>query len=150
MSDCKQLVVLVLQGTKFSIEDCPKSPSETEDMAKAPYASAIGKLMYAMICTRPYIAQEVGVISQFMENLRRLHWGVVKRVFRCLKGCIDSRISTSGYVFTLNGGAISWMSKRQVVFTLSSTEAEYMAATHACQEAVWLKHLCLDAGFNSR
>jgi hypothetical protein len=53
-------------------------------------------------------------------------------------GDLDRRISTSGYVFNLFGGAISWMSKRQAVVALSTTESEYMAATHASKEVVWL------------
>ena len=53
-------------------------------------------------------------------------------------GDLDQRRSTSGYVFNLFGGAVSWMSKKQSVVALSTTEAEYMAATHASKEAVWL------------
>ena len=53
-------------------------------------------------------------------------------------GDLDQRRSTSGYVFSLFGGAVSWMSKRQSVVALSTTEAEYMVATHASKEAVWL------------
>jgi hypothetical protein len=53
-------------------------------------------------------------------------------------GDLDHRISTSGYVFTLFGGAISWMSKKQVVVALSTTKVEYMEATHASKEVVWL------------
>jgi len=49
-------------------------------------------------------------------------------------------------VFTLFGGAISWMSKRPPVVALSTTEAEYMAENHACKEAIWLNRLCLDIG----
>ena len=64
-------------------------------------------------------------------------------------GDIDRRRSTSGYVFTMFGGAISWMSKRQPVVALSTTEAEYMAATHACKEAIWLKRLCSDIGVDA-
>ena len=60
---------------------------------------------------------------------------------------VDRRRSTSAYIFTLFGGAINWMSKRQVVVTLSTTEAEYMATTHACKEAIWLKRLCSDIEF---
>jgi phosphoribosyl-AMP cyclohydrolase len=55
---------------------------------------------------------------------------------------MDRRRSTSGYVFNLFGGEISWMSKRQAVVALSTTEAEYMAATHASKEAIWLQRLC--------
>ena len=51
---------------------------------------------------------------------------------------LDQRRSKSGYMFNLFGGAISWMSKKQSVVALSTTEAEYMAATHARKEAVWL------------
>jgi len=66
-----------------------------------------------------------------------------------LAGDINSRRSTSAYVFTLFGGAISWMSKRQLVVALSTTEAEYMAATHACKEAISLKRLCSDIGVDA-
>ena len=51
---------------------------------------------------------------------------------------LDQRRSTSGYVLNLFGGAVSWMSKKQSVVELSTTEAAYMAATHASKEAVWL------------
>ena len=59
---------------------------------------------------------------------------------------MDQRISKSGYVFSLFGGAINWMSKRQSVVALLTTEAEYMAATHASKEEVWLQRLCSSMG----
>ena len=59
---------------------------------------------------------------------------------------LDQRRSTSGYVFNLFGGVVSWMSKKQFVVALSTTEAEYMAATHASKEAVWLQRLCSSMG----
>ena len=61
-------------------------------------------------------------------------------------GDLDQRRSTSGYVFNLFGGAVSWMSKKQSVVALSTTEAEYMVATHASKEAVWLQRLCSSMG----
>eukprot|EP00253_Pinus_taeda_P033307 PITA_33307 len=61
-------------------------------------------------------------------------------------GDLDQRRSISGYVFNLFGGAVSWMSKKQSVVALSTTEAEYMAATHASKEAVWLQRLCSSMG----
>jgi hypothetical protein len=61
-------------------------------------------------------------------------------------GDLDRRRSTSGYVFNLFGGAISWMSKRQAVVALSTIESEYMTSTHASKEEVWLKILCLGIG----
>jgi alanine-alpha-ketoisovalerate/valine-pyruvate aminotransferase len=56
-------------------------------------------------------------------------------------GDLDHRRSTSGYIFNLFGGEISWMSKRQVVVPLSTTEVEYMATTHASKEAICLQRL---------
>ena len=57
---------------------------------------------------------------------------------------MDHRRSTSGYVFNVFGGSISWMSKKQDVVALSTTEVEYMAATHASKEVVWLQRLGLN------
>ena len=59
-------------------------------------------------------------------------------------GDVDRRRSTSTYVFTIFGGAISWMIKQQAMVSLSTIEAEYMVATHAYKEAIWLKRLCSD------
>ena len=53
-------------------------------MSRVPYQSVVGSLIYAMVCTRPDIAQAVGVLSRYMSNLGRAHWDVVKRVFRYL------------------------------------------------------------------
>ena len=61
-------------------------------------------------------------------------------------GDLYDKISTSGYVFNLFGGAISWMRKRYVVVALSTTEVEYMEATHARKEEVWLQRLCSSIG----
>ena len=65
-------------------------------------------------------------------------------------GDIDHGRSTSSYVFTMFGGAISWMSKQQHVVALSTTEAEYMAATHDYKEAIWLRRLCSDICVDAR
>ena len=61
-------------------------------------------------------------------------------------GDLDLRRYTSGYVFNLFGGAVSWMSKKQSVVALSTIEAENMATTHASKEAVWLQRLCSSMG----
>ena len=107
-------------------------------MSHVPYANTVGYLMYGMVCTRPSISHAVGVVSKYLENPRKEYWNAVKWVIRYLRGtsdyCItfnnnndsvcgfvdsyfvgdlDKRRSTSSYVFTLAGGAISWMSKLQ-------------------------------------
>eukprot|EP00253_Pinus_taeda_P009884 PITA_09884 len=145
MQDSKPVKVRIPVGVRLSTEQCPRTQEEEEDMSRVPYASAVGSLMYAMVCTRPDIAHAVGVLSRFMSKLGKEHSTTVKRVFRYLRDWardLDQKRSTSGYVFHLFGGAVSWMSKKQSVVALSTTEAEYVAATHASKEAVWLQRLC--------
>ena len=55
---------------------------------------------------------------------------------------LDQRRSTSGYVFNLFGGEVSWMSKKESIVALSTTKVEYMVTTHASKEEVWLQRLC--------
>eukprot|EP00253_Pinus_taeda_P036057 PITA_36057 len=156
---------LAVKGKK---ELCPKTQEEEDDMSRVPYASAVDSLMYEMFSIRPDITHAVGVLIKFMSKPRKEHWIAVKRVFRYLCGSsdyglcyegrprlervldihgfvnadwardLDQRISTSGDVFNLFGGVVSWMSKRQSVVALSTKDAEYMATTHASKEVVWL------------
>jgi hypothetical protein len=176
MQECKPVKVPIPVGVKLSVAQCPKTHEEEEDMSHVPYASAVGSLMYAMVYTRPDIAHAVGVLSRYMSKPGKEHWTAIKKVFRYLRGTtsyglcyegrlgldkvvnihgfvdadwvgdLDRRRSTSGYVFNMFGGAISRMSKRQAVVALSTTEFEYMAATHASKEAVWLQRLCSGIG----
>jgi hypothetical protein len=135
----------------LSVDQCPKTQEEEEDMSHVLYATAVGSLLYAMVCTRPDIAHVVGVLSRYMSKPGKHHWTTVKRVFRYLCGTtnyglcyqgrlgldkvvdihgfvhadwtgdLDRRRSTSGYVFNLFGEAIIWMSKRQAIVALSIT-----------------------------
>eukprot|EP00253_Pinus_taeda_P029101 PITA_29101 len=125
-----------------------------------------GNLMYVMLSTRPDISHAIRVVSRFMANLGEEHWQEVKWVLRYLRGTSDHCIifngsegivckyvyvdyagdleksrSTTGYVFTLTGGAISSMSKLQETVALSTTEVEYIATSYASKEAIWLKGL---------
>lgn len=140
-------------------------------MSTIPYSSAVGSLMYAMVCTRPDIAHSVGVVSRYLSNPGKVHWDAVKWIFRYLRGTsklclcygggkpilegytdadmagyLDSRKSTSGYVFTFSGGAFSWQSKLQKCVALSTTEAEYIAAVEASKEMLWLKRFLQELG----
>eukprot|EP00253_Pinus_taeda_P007470 PITA_07470 len=119
----------------------------------------------------PNISHAFGVVSSFMANPGEEQWRAVKWVLRYLRGtsdhCIifngsegsfcgyvdvdyagdlDKRRSTTGYVFTLASGAISWMSKLQETVALSTTEAEYIVASDASKEAIWLKGLLDEIG----
>ena len=150
---------------------CPSNEAKRNEISRVPYASAVGNLMFAIICTRPNIAQAVGAISRYMANLGGEHWKTVKRILRYIRGTsnvalcyggseftvrghvdsdctgdLDKRKSTIGYVFTLAGGAVSWVSKLQTVVALSTIEAKYMAATQACKEAIWIQRLLEEFG----
>jgi hypothetical protein len=121
--------------------------------------------------TRPDISAAVNVLSQFMSCPNEQHWTGIKRILRYLKGTlnhglcfsgddvdlvgysdsdwagdIDTRRSTSGYVFQIGGATINWCSKRQLTVARSSTEAEYMALSAAAQECIWLRRLLKDFG----
>ena len=146
---------------RLSKEQSPKTEEERAYMAKVPYASAIGSLIYVMVCTRPDIAQAVGAVSRYMNNPGKLHWEAVKWILRYLRGTtskalcfkggdmvltgyvdadlagnVDIRRSTTGYVYTLGGTAVSWGSQLQKIVALSTTEAEYVAVTEASKEMV--------------
>ncbi|RVW88410.1 Retrovirus-related Pol polyprotein from transposon TNT 1-94 [Vitis vinifera] len=161
MNEAKPVSTPLGSHFKLSKEQSPKTEEERDHMSKVPYASAIGSLMYAMVCTRPDIAHAVGVVSRFMSRPGKQHWEAVKWILRYLKGSldtclcftgaslklqgyvdadfagdIDSRKSTTGFVFTLGGTAISWTSNLQKIVTLSTTEAEYVAATEAGKEMI--------------
>ncbi|GJS64539.1 retrovirus-related pol polyprotein from transposon TNT 1-94 [Tanacetum coccineum] len=128
---------------KLSKKQAPKTEASRRIMAKVPYASVVGSVMYDMVCTRPDIAHAAGVVSRFMSNPGIEYWEAVKWLLRYLKdygGCLDSGKSTTGYVFTVGGIAVRWMSRIQKCVAMSTTEAEYMAITEADKELVWLKN----------
>ncbi|CAI0428715.1 unnamed protein product [Linum tenue] len=113
-------------------------------------------------------------LSRFMDKPTRQHLLAAKKILRYLKGTqkygilykrqeegdclfgytdsdyagdLDDRKSTSGYTFFLAGGAISWSSKKQPVVTLSTTEAEFVAASFCAAQCVWLKRIVAQMGW---
>ena len=131
------------------------------------YQQIVGSLQYAAGGTRPDIAYAVSTIAKFCHQPTELHMTAAKRVLRYLKqtrdpnltyvkdspkaiigysdadwaGDVQDRRSSSGNVFLLGGGAITWSSRKQSSVALSTVEAEYMALSVATQEAVWLRQL---------
>ncbi|XP_074293159.1 secreted RxLR effector protein 161-like [Silene latifolia] len=174
MSLAKSIDTPSASNAHLSVAFSPKSAEEREYMSRVPYSSAVGSLMYAMVCTRPDLAQSVSVVSRFMGDPGKEHWQAVKRIFRYLKGTydvgliyrgdreclvsgysdsdyagdVDSRRSMTGYVFTLGGSVVSWKATLQPTVTLSTTEAEYMTLTAAAKEGIWLKGLVSDLGLH--
>jgi hypothetical protein len=156
VNDVKRVLVPLASHFKLSSSLCPSTKEEKEYMSRIPYANAVGSLMYAIIITRPNISHAIGVVSRYMANLGKEHWATVKWVLRYLRGIGDYCITYNsghelvcgyvdsnfaGYVFTLAGGAISWMSKLQNIVSLSTIEKKYVATSYACKEVVWLKGL---------
>jgi transposase InsO family protein len=160
-------------STRLTRDMSPQTSQEIASMRDVPYLRAIGSIMYAMLGTRPDIAYAVGVLSQYGSNPGPEHWAALKRVIRYLKGTahfalqyggaenglelvgwtdsdwasdLDTRRSIAGFTLDLNGGSISWSSKKQPTVALSTVEAEYMATTQATREAIWLRSLLTDLG----
>jgi len=140
-------------------------------MSKVSYASLVGSLMYAMVCTRLDIAHVVRVVSRFLSNPGKEHWEGVKWILRYLKGTskmhlsfrrsnltlqefsdvdlggdLDSKKSTTCYIFMLGGTTISWKSKLQGSVSLSTTEAEYVTISEVAKKMIWLKNLLKELG----
>jgi transposase InsO family protein len=165
LNDAKPYDMPMTPSASYSKDDSPSSQQDAARMRKVPYREAIGSLMYASVATRPDITFAVSTLSQFLENPGEAHWEAVKRVFRYLSGTRDyaltyggerhdltgytdadgasqdHRRAISGYAFLFDGGAISWSSRKQELVTLSTAEAEYVAATHAAKECIWLRRL---------
>ena len=135
------------------------------------YRELVGSLIYAMTCTRPDISWIVSKLSQYLSCPTVEHHTCAKQVLHYIKGSlnynltfgksdkplsitgysdsdwagsVDDRKSISGYCFKLNGGLISWKSKKQNTIALSSCEAEYMGLTLAIQEGLFLIQLMKD------
>ena len=126
------------------------------------YQQAIRKVMYTILGSRPDLAFTISVLSCFCSNPSSKHAIATQRLLRYLRkttslgiiysgtqepkllgytdsdwaGNLDTRKSTSGYLFILFGGAVSWKSARQSIVATSSTEAEYIACTDAAKEAL--------------
>ena len=119
--------------------------------------------MYAMLCTRPDIYYAVSIVCRYQSNPSPEHWTPVKHILKYLnktkhyfivfggedlniqgytdldfQSDIDNRKSIFGFVFTLGKGAISWRSCKQDTTADSTIEAEYIAASEAAKEAVWI------------
>ena len=169
MENCKPISTPLEAGKKFQMSD------DDDPFNAQVYQQVVGCLTYLSTATRPDIAVAVNSLSKYMSSPRKDHWAGVKRVrvLRYLKGTLnfglkfsvsgknpqmfgfsdadwagdlDTRRSTSGYIFQIGNPTVSWSSKMQATAAKSTTEAEYIALSQATQEAVWLRRLLLDLG----
>ncbi|SGY55118.1 BQ5605_C006g03971 [Microbotryum silenes-dioicae] len=144
-------------------------PGQGTEQIKSWYLQAIGSLLYISLGTRPDIAFAVSYLARFANNPGSRHWIAVKHVLRYLRAtyrdellyargetritgvvgysdanrgaCVDTLVSTMGYVFYIAGSAVSWSSKRQSRVANSTTDAEYLALSHAGKEGIYLSQL---------
>ncbi|XP_074326671.1 secreted RxLR effector protein 161-like [Apium graveolens] len=160
MENCQAVSTPIECGTKLSkFEECEK-------VDPTYFKSLVGSLRY-LTCTRPDILYSVGLIGQYMEAPTTTHMKAAKRNFRYLKGTmdygllyhylnefklvgycdsdwagdIDDRKSTTEYVFFIGDTSFSWSSKKQPIVTLSTCEAEYVAACSSVFQAIWLRRV---------
>ncbi len=139
----------------------PQNKEEEDEMKAVPHREAVGSLMHIMVMTRPDIAYAIGQVVQYAQKPGKQHWRAVKRILAYLiktknfglhfgntstsligfcdtdyAGDLQTRRSTSRFVFLHLGGPASWASRRQPCVALSTTEAEFVAAADATKEAV--------------
>lgn len=143
--------------------------NEGRAIAQLEYASAIGSLMYAMHCTRPDISFAVSKLSRYTSSPNIDHWKAIGRVLGYLKrtsgiglfyykfpsvlegysdaswiNSVGDNKSTSGWIFTLASGVVSWASKKQTCISHSTMESEFIALAQAGKEADWIRNMLLD------
>ena len=160
MSECNPAHTPLESRCKFGKESHPRVNPTT-------YRSLMGSLRY-LTHTRPDLMFSAGYLSRYMENLTTEHMSVVKRIWRYVKGTLDlslvcekneagiklvgysdsdyagdpdDRKSTTGMAFFLGNNLICWASQKQKILALSSCEAEYVAATTAACQGIWLARL---------
>jgi hypothetical protein len=165
MHACNPTSSPIVKGNKYESFQSPRNQYEIDQIKSVQYASAVGRLMYAQVCTRPDLVFMTGMLGRYQKNPGVSHWNEIKKALRYIEGinglmltyersdnfkivgysdldfmgCLYIDRSTSGYVFKLAGGAISWSSSKQTVMTSSTMYAEFVACYEAVGQAMWLK-----------
>lgn len=161
MEQCNMVCNPIVPGNRLSKDDNGKR------VDAANFKQMVGCLMY-LLATRPDLAYVVCLIARYKEKPTEMHFAAAKRILRYLKGSLqygilykkgamscelegwsdsdyagdlDDRKSTSGYVYKFGSGAISWSSKKQAIVTLSTTEAEFVAASSCACQGIWLRKI---------
>ena len=151
----------------------PVDSEDTERQA-VPYREAVGSLMFLAVVTRPDIAYAVNLVSNFLNEHKDSHWQAVKRIIAYLIDTANMRIEfrtsgsgielagysdadfasdiatrrwTTGYAFCIGNGIVTWSSQRQKLVSLSTTESEYIAASTAAKETIWLRAWLSEQGY---
>jgi hypothetical protein len=149
------------------------STSYCAALAKFPYRSLVGSLLYVAISTHPDISYAVQQLSQFLDCFSFEHWNAAVHMVCYLKGtqdlqlhlggktlglvgysdsdygnCLDMRRSVGGYAFSLGSSIVSWNAKKQKTVAAFTCEAEYIAAFNAAKENTWMHSLFAEINFS--
>ena len=89
MQDSKRGYLPMSHGITLSKSQCPNTKDERERMSKIPYASTIGSIMYAMLCTRPDVSYALSITSRYQSDLGESHWTTVKNILKYLRRSKD-------------------------------------------------------------
>jgi hypothetical protein len=172
MENSKKGMLPMITSKPLSKAQCPQTDKEHQYMSEVPFALAIGSILYAMICARPDVSFALSATSRHQSDPGKEQWVPVKRILKYLrrtkdlflvyggdkkivvKGYIDASFVTNpddsksqlGYVFTLNGGVFSWKSSKQGTIAKSTKEVEYITASEAAKEGVWIKKFMIELG----
>lgn len=165
LQDLKPVSIPMDPNARLHSEQRAVSSKDLSIVRTFPYREALGSLQYLSLGTRPDITFAVSILARFAGAPGVPHVEGVKRVYRYINGTRDlwltygeekkdlvgygdadgsmqeDRHAISGNAFLIDGGAVSWYSKKQEIISLSTTESEYVAATHAAKEAIWLRQL---------
>jgi hypothetical protein len=168
MGECSPVKTPMVPNSHLTKDMCPQTLEEKEEMKSHPYINIVGAIMYLAFFTHPDILFAIVVLARYMSNPGLEHWSALKHLMRYLQGTKDIKLtykpdnskelfisycdadhggnkdngkSTGGYLMKYGGGAISWSSKLQPFVSLSTTEAEYIAACEAGKEILWLRNL---------
>ncbi|KAL0329236.1 UNVERIFIED_CONTAM: Retrovirus-related Pol polyprotein from transposon TNT 1-94 [Sesamum radiatum] len=135
MENSKGGFLQMIHGIKLSKKQYPKTNEELKKMLDILYASAVGSIQYVIQCTRPNVAYA-------------LSWTVDtgNLYYASFQSDDDDAKSQSSFVFKLNGGVVAWKSSKQATIADSTTKAEYIAASEAAKEVVWMKNYIQELG----
>ena len=175
MTDVYPAAIPINPNIKYSVDMQDETMDENESTGELPYRQALGALLYATQVVRLDGSYAVSRLARYMNSYNVVHWRGVQQLLRYFSGAkdimitygtvmsklnqvegyvdahwaadIDTRRSRTGYIFYLNGGPVSWQSKKQTTVALSTVEAEYMALSAAVQELMYLRQLLSDSGF---
>ena len=165
LRECKSVSTPLVSSDKLCKDDGSGLADEKQ------YRRIVGSLLY-LTATRPDIMYDAGLLARFMHSPTNKHFGTAKRVLRYIKGTLDYGLeyvkgkdamligfcdsdwggsvddskSTSGYAFSFGSGVFSWASVKQNCVALSTAEAEYISASEATIQAIWLRFVLEDFG----